>query len=286
MHSHVSCSIYLPSCSSVFYRGSSMNTLVVKDLRQSRPHYPLEIYECIIGFGPVEDIINCTMVCKAWYPSSRYLSLQTVYLRSQEQTFRLASILRTNPQLGQSSRKSTLLIDPQVSVSVLSPTPVHRDVFLHLSRFTEVTTLSLEKVEIFSPSTLAALICALPAVSALKCTRVSFRSLSWGPLRRPRGTLLRLDLNTDDHAASASLESHPDADEPCGAIFSEPFGRSCKLGFPFIVGCLYSNVLAQPDHPNLGSSRCIPRRSDTARWPTSVSCTSQDTHEASHEDNN
>ncbi|KZT67497.1 hypothetical protein DAEQUDRAFT_386824 [Daedalea quercina L-15889] len=199
------------------------------------PQLPVEIWERIIDhlWNYAGDLIRCTKVCKAWHSRSLFHLLTLMRLTNMQATRYIVKLLNREPKAramvnevlvrgtgpGPECRPIphlgtlTLMLGkkkiPRLETFIIRRAEwqsgaLHRDFFLHLSHFATIPDLHLVNVIFPSKLVFARLIRALPNLTQLYCTHVTFRSQAFDPsafLSTPTQIkTVRLDGHSNDVA--------------------------------------------------------------------------------------
>ncbi|KZT01631.1 uncharacterized protein LAESUDRAFT_611880, partial [Laetiporus sulphureus 93-53] len=164
------------------------------------PQLPVEVWENVIDHLWADQwaLWECRLVCRAWYPPSRFYLLKYITMRSVKGVKAYAKELKQTPELSKRRHHMTISGNQRTDMSVLwpaatmlarklprletldirwsewKPWTMHRDVFLHLSGFSSVTRLHLSDVTFPSITVFGRLVCALPRLVALTCEDLEF----------------------------------------------------------------------------------------------------------------
>ncbi|KZT04941.1 uncharacterized protein LAESUDRAFT_782067 [Laetiporus sulphureus 93-53] len=171
-------------------------------LIKALPVLPADVWENVIDH--IRDNSNaltaCTLVCRTWYPRSRFYLLREVWFHSQGDVRICSRMLKKTPQL--SKRVEQMIIQGSAHLGEQKPEPVphlstaammlarkvprlkklsiwqtstiHRDTFLHLFAFTSISHLNLASVMFPSIAVFGLLICALRSLIGLDCWGLTF----------------------------------------------------------------------------------------------------------------
>ena len=172
------------------------------DAIQASPKLPVEVWERVIDhlWEDYPELLACSLVCRAWLPRSGFHLLNRALLQSRSDVYRLAKNLQSSE--GLRKRMHTLIVRggrteatriaiPQIGTlaATLARSPpqaeelglwhamwrdIPDDTFLHLTRFTSVTRLTLAYVTFPNVLTFGRLIFALPCLGVLACRDISF----------------------------------------------------------------------------------------------------------------
>ncbi|CCL99370.1 uncharacterized protein FIBRA_01388 [Fibroporia radiculosa] len=170
------------------------------------PTLPVEVWEQVIdSIQEPEYLLPCTLVCRAWYPRSRYHLLQKICVSDKKQVVRVAKLVRSRPEMkgavklivinggsGDSPRatsipllgtfammlagKFTRLDQLEIVRARWVPSTFHPDIFLHLTAFASISHLKLDNVFLPSALIFGRLICAFPNLRRLECGIMSFKN--------------------------------------------------------------------------------------------------------------
>lgn len=175
-----------------------------KSAKSYLPHIPVEVYEHIVASGPLANTLTCALVCRTLYHRSRYLSLETIYLRDTPHVFQLSKYIRKHAQyrravktvhivggeggtarhLGTFAATCAPLL-PAAGTLVIRGVKwgagqTHQDIFQHLAILQGVVALTLKDIELPSPASLASLLRAFPALASLSCEQVRIHQYAKG----------------------------------------------------------------------------------------------------------
>ncbi|KZT00200.1 uncharacterized protein LAESUDRAFT_614766, partial [Laetiporus sulphureus 93-53] len=176
------------------------------------PQLPIEVWENVIDhlWDNQWDLLECRLVCRAWYPLSRFHLDRKIWFSSSKGAKAYVKMLKQRPELSKRAqnmdmygcwgdlsalslaaillaRKLPQLETLMIWESTWKPWTMHRDVFLHLSAFS-VTSLVLLYVRFPSITVFGRLVCALPRLVELEChtlqfTHDHFHRDTFGPYR-------------------------------------------------------------------------------------------------------
>ena len=163
---------------------------------------PVEVWERVMDhlWEDYPELLACSLVCRAWYPRSRFHLLSRVLLQSRADVHRLARNLKS--MHGLRDQIHTLIVRggpteatctsiPQIGTlaAALAHNPpraeelglwhacwrdIPDDTFLHLTTFTSLSRLTLAYVTFPNVLTFGRLIFSLPGLEVLACRDVSF----------------------------------------------------------------------------------------------------------------
>lgn len=196
----------------------------------SLPVLPTEVWECVIdhlAYAMLSQALkNCTLVCKAWFPRSRYHYFRRVFLREQKRVVRLAELVKTSPIHGKAllqvlfkggqhpggqhkpipefgtfaamlARRLPNLRQIGITYADWQPATFHPQIFVHLSAFTSVTQLTLYSSVFSSVDVFGRLVCSLPNLSAIATFDLTFlkRPFNSRTFYAPRTNIVHVSFN-------------------------------------------------------------------------------------------
>lgn len=131
---------------------------------------PPEITDRIIDFLHNDDpaLLNCSLVCKQWTPSSRYHLFHTVQASGLNGQRKLASMLESTPQLGQYVRVVYIMIRYDVTTTSIC------------QKLANLTDLQLINCDICDIGAFANLLAMFPALTHLGLRDCSFSTANPG----------------------------------------------------------------------------------------------------------
>ncbi|KZT04993.1 uncharacterized protein LAESUDRAFT_250027 [Laetiporus sulphureus 93-53] len=162
------------------------------------PQLLIEVWENVINhlWDNEWALWMCRLVCRAWYPPSRFHLHSQIRIQSVKGVKAYVKILKQTPELSKRPHNMHISGSEKSDLSALSlaaillarklprierlsirysnwqPWTMHKDIFLHLSAFSSVTSLNLYKVTFPSITVFGRLICALPVLDAPGVTDV------------------------------------------------------------------------------------------------------------------
>ncbi|KZT03592.1 uncharacterized protein LAESUDRAFT_814664 [Laetiporus sulphureus 93-53] len=200
---------------------------------------PVEVCERVVGYldimneGDYRTLLNCALVSRGWYPASRAVFLETVYLKTRKQPYNLNHMLKVNPNNGLAERIRCVHLsgleasEPTKKPAVYSPVSafppvfvrklpnlrtleiccinpwdhsIGRDFYLALGLFDKVESLTLRDITFPSLSEFAQFVCALPNLKFLSCEALRWDRHNPSPFiflqHGPRATVSELVLKT------------------------------------------------------------------------------------------
>ncbi|KZT01633.1 uncharacterized protein LAESUDRAFT_457146 [Laetiporus sulphureus 93-53] len=206
------------------------------------PQLPIEVWENVIDYLWDDDstLRRCVLVCRAWYPPSRFHFYTRITIRSVRGVKAYAKMLKQTPELSERAHDMTIVGDWGTDRSALStaaillarklprleqlhieysdwnPWTMHSDIFLLLPAFSSISCLDLRDVTFPSINVFGHLVCALPGLVELKCfdlefTHDYFHHDTFGPYHN-RVNIRSLSLKEDYHETPEKLTdflAHP-----------------------------------------------------------------------------